>query len=127
MAETLTFEDKNFLKDNWKDGLISGLEQRIESLEMGNSVMGQRLKATDDAVTELQGYVAMQTPFTDGFTKQADNGYEACGYLNCQEDRDDLTDTLKVALNGLKPGATVTQQNIAYYAVRGILSTEIDD
>ena len=95
----MTYIGEKYSESNWAEGLTSGMEQRIEAIE--------------NKVAELQDYVAEQTPFTDVFVDKF-------------SDRGDLIDALKVAHKGLKPGATATQHNIAYYAVRGILSQEED-
>lgn len=99
----MAYIGEKYSKSSWTEGLTSGMEQRIEALE--------------DKMAELQSYVAEQTPFVDE---------EQVPEPLFDNDRGDLIDALKVAHKGLKPGATATQNNIAYYAVRGILSQEED-
>ena len=126
---------EKYSKSNWKEGTTSGMEQRIESLEQdvehGSKhtvenltidrgrimVLENKMESINNAMAELQGYVAEQTPFVDE---------EQVPEPLFDNDRGDLIDALKVAHKGLKPGATATQNNIAYYAVRGILSQEED-
>lgn len=45
-------------------------------------------------------------------------------YTGAINDYNSLIDVLKIALKGLKINATINQQDIAYYAIRGILSQE---
>ncbi len=108
-------------REDWKDALTGRMEERIVTLE--SDIVEIR-----NGISSMQPDI-MTKPSADHVHRDPILQFEFCE--NClpkslypTQAYDHLIEVITVAFKGLKPDATINQQNIAYYAVRRVLNIE---